>query len=273
MIGALLHGRWERRLVLHFARTLGPRREAELRRHLEGCDCCRAAYGAMLLAEGGEASARRDRLEAALFGAVDAEVTKQPGGWSPLRLAAVAAPALLVLVLGALVATGRLGDGGLTAKGGVGQASRYVSIAVYQRAGAGATMRPVSGSVPPDAALALAYTNRADEGFDRLLIFGVDEHATVYWYYPAWTDPKVDPRAFPIERGAGIELPDAVTHALEGRRLRLFALFSRRRDLSVKRIERIVARLRREQVRVDRLDRFPVDGTGQHSILLEVTQP
>lgn len=273
MIGALLHGRWERRLVLHFARALGPRHEAGLRRHLEGCESCRAAYGAMVLAEGDDAAARRARLEAALFGPEEAEVVKV--GWSVLRLAAVAAPAALVLVLGALVATGRLGDGGFAAKGGVGRASRYVSIAVYQRTGSGdgATMRPVTGSVPPGAALAVAYTNRADEGFDRLLIFGVDEHATVYWYYPAWTDPKVDPQPIPIEQGAGIELPDTVTHALEGQRLRLFALFSSRRDLSVKRIERIVARLRREKVRVDRLERFPVDGTGQHSILLEVTQP
>lgn len=271
MIGALLHRRWERRLVLHFASALGPRREMGLRRHLEACAGCRACYAAMTLAEG-EAAARHDRLEAALFGPAETEV-EPSGRWSPLRVAALVAPAALVLVLGALVATGRLGEGAFTAKGGASEASRYVSIAVYERGPGGEAMQPVTRSVASGAALAVAYTNRAVEGFDRLLVFGVDEHATIYWYYPAWTDPGADPRPVPIERGAGIELPDAVTHTLEGRRLRIFALFTRRRDLSVKRIERIVARLKRERVRVDRLERFPVDGAGQHAILLEVTEP
>jgi hypothetical protein len=71
------------------------------------------------------------------------------------------------------------------------------------------------------------FAYRNDKGFRYLAVFGVDENHEVFWYYPAWTDPKAAPQAVAIAKTSTlVELPDAVSHELSGRKLRLFAVFS-----------------------------------------------
>jgi hypothetical protein len=72
--------------------------------------------------------------------------------------------------------------------------------------------------------LAFAYTN--PRGYRHLLVFGVDEHRHVQWYYPAWTNAADDPPAFDV--GAAEterELPEAIVHDLDGSELTIYAVF------------------------------------------------
>jgi len=86
--------------------------------------------------------------------------------------------------------------------------------------------------------LAFAYAN--PEGFDRVLIFGVDEHRHVYWYHPAWSKRGEDPTGVTIATGPEVhELAEAVRQPLDGHTLHVIALFTKDK-LSVKTVERML---------------------------------
>jgi hypothetical protein len=85
--------------------------------------------------------------------------------------------------------------------------------------------QPLRGVLARDEELAFAY--RSEGTARRLLVFARDEHAHVYWYHPAWTDPAADPEAVTLSPAPGLhELPAAIAHALDGRRLELCWLFT-----------------------------------------------
>jgi len=144
-----------------------------------------------------------------------------------------------------------------------------VSISVFEHRSE-TQYRPVTGAVARRATLAFTYTNQSDERFDHLLLFGVDEHFTVYWFYPAWTDPSTTPTAYPISTGSNVRLPDDVTHQYATDRLRVFALFTRQRSLSVRDVERLIQRIRKRGASLVEFDRLPLSYTGQHSLLLRI---
>jgi hypothetical protein len=76
----------------------------------------------------------------------------------------------------------------------------------------------------------------------RLMIFGVDEDRRVFWYQPAWTDPRDNPAAVPVADDAAVhEIPQAVTHPLRGRRLQLFGAFGDQ-PLTVRDVEAAIKR-------------------------------
>jgi hypothetical protein len=86
--------------------------------------------------------------------------------------------------------------------------------------------------------LAFAYTNPSSSR--HLMIFGVDEHSHVYWYYPAWRNESENPRAIEIPGGGEVhELPEAIRHSLDGRTLTIFALFTAD-DPSVRAVEELL---------------------------------
>jgi hypothetical protein len=86
--------------------------------------------------------------------------------------------------------------------------------------------------------LAFAYAN--PEGFDRVLIFGIDEHRHVYWYHPAWSKQRENPTGVTIATGPEVhELAEAVRQPLDGHTLHVIALFTRDK-LSVKTVERML---------------------------------
>jgi len=258
-----------RRITLGFQGSLRGAEQQRFFRHLETCMECHALFSAQLWAEEAEPGfedRRHRRMERSLFGAAE----ERPSGrlLTGRRLAFAGAVCAVVLALLVL----RPDKPFRVKAAGEDDYSRHVSIAVYQRT-AGGELTPVERTISGRAALAFAYTNTSHFRPDHLLLFGVDEHFNVYWYYPAWTDPGKNPTAHPILRGTGIELDEQVRHRYQGRWLRVFALFTRRGDLTVKEIERVTEAMSRSGQRVQDLTRFPMAQTGQHTLLLRVRPP
>ena len=237
-----------------------------MRQHMAGCEECRVLYAALALAQGGESTAQRHRrLEAALFGPAD----EAPAPSLTRRLApwAGAAAALAVVLVLALPMLSRSPYDARSAGGD--ESSRFVSVSCYQHLSAD-QYQPVKDAISRRGALAFSYTNHSREGFDRLLLFGVDDRFTVYWFYPAWTDPARTPTAYPIRGGADQRLPDEVTHQYAGQWLRVFALFTLDRSLSVQDVEQAVQRAQNHDASLRELDRIPLDHTGQHTFMLRI---
>jgi hypothetical protein len=220
-----------RRLVdAHFRGGIDPEGERRMRAHLPHCQGCRRYYERRLLLE---------KLDPTALGA---EVRLARGlGLRPRKKAVSAwtlagACATAALLVAVLAATGLrpIGDR-FAARGGVGP--ERAEIFAYrtnpsERLDARATIHA-------NDEIAFAYTNPG--GFQRLLVYGVDEHRHVYWYYPAWVDPMADPHAIAIAPGPELrELPEAIRHALDGHELTLHAVFIDD-DVSVRRVERLLA--------------------------------
>jgi hypothetical protein len=74
------------------------------------------------------------------------------------------------------------------------------------------------------------------------MIFGVDDDRRVFWYQPAWTDPRDNPAAVGVvDDDAVHEIPQAVTHPLRGHQLQLFSAFGDQ-SLTVREVESAVKR-------------------------------
>ena len=87
--------------------------------------------------------------------------------------------------------------------------------------------------------LAFAYLNPARKS--KLMVFAVDEHGHVYWYYPGWSDVMENPTAVSISAEPGLhQLPAAVLHKFDGERIMIHALFTDQ-ELSVRQVEAEVA--------------------------------
>jgi hypothetical protein len=200
----------------HFAGELGQSDEARLRSHLPECAECRQRYRRHLLLE--RLDPRAAGPKARLARSLGLRRPRRPWGvWlGAPTLAAVAAMAMVVLA----------GRSGFVPRGGHGPAA----LEVYHASG-----KRVDGSIRVSEELAFAYRNPGKKS--RLLVFGVDEHQHVFWYYPAWTKPAEDPVAVPIEGDAALhELREAIAQPLDGQRLRVIAWFLDE-PLSVKRAE------------------------------------
>jgi hypothetical protein len=201
-----------RRVDEHFAGAISPENEHSLRAHLLLCDACRAYYARHHLLAQLDPSAMRpeERLGRALGFQGRARVL-------PYAVSALALAACMVLWLRAPSA----GDGFAARGGEVAQAASR--IVVYQATDRRAPARAGSTLGAHDE-LAFAYENGG--GKPRLMIFGADEHAHVYWFYPAWTRPEDNPVAVPIATDAARhELAEAVSQPLDGKRLDIHALF------------------------------------------------
>lgn len=95
-------------------------------------------------------------------------------------------------------------------------------------------------------ALMFTYSNRSQEPYTHLMIFGVDSTSEVRWYYPAYTAPGTDPSAIPIAAGeTAIPLPERVEHDLPAGRFIIYGLFLRR-PLTVSAVEARARELARE---------------------------
>lgn len=215
----------------HFEGTISPARERAMREHLPTCAACTAYYERWLL-----------------LGRLD------PSGLSPqarigrglglgrrsrvvvsLRVAAVATivSAAAALLLRVHAGTDAIG---FTARGGTPRT--VVSRVFVYDVAPGKPAVPAAISIARGDELAFAYENGAAK--ERLMIFGVDEHRHVYWFYPAWTREADDPVAIPIARDAvRHELPEAVRHGFDGSRLEIRSLFVDE-PITVTRVERLL---------------------------------
>ena len=126
----------------------------------------------------------------------------------------------------------------------------------------GAEPEPALGELGARDELAFGYLNPASHPW--LLVYGVDEHGHVYWFHPSWDDPAENPSALPAQGGSGLhELPEAISHALDGRQLTLHGVLSEQR-LTVRQVEA----LRRGHPAQAPL---PLEGAQQSVLELRVT--
>jgi hypothetical protein len=232
--------RMRRHIDAHFAGRIAPEAERALRAHLPACDGCRAHYeNHLLLAElDPRAPDARARLGAGLG--------LRAGGPAPRRrvlgaigVVGAAAAAAAVLVVAAPARRGEVD--GFAARGtGAGTPAGGGNELRVFRLRRGERPAPAREAIARTDELAFAYRNPARR--ERLLVFGADEHGHVYWYHPAWSDEADNPVAVVISTAPGQhELPTAILHPLDGRRLDIVGLFVSR-PVAVREVEQAIAR-------------------------------
>ena len=101
--------------------------------------------------------------------------------------------------------------------------------------------REVKSQISQDAQLVFGYLNHppvSEQAYSHLMIFGIDQQAHVFWYYPAFQELGTDPKSISIQPGKH-PLPDRVEHSLHTGRLCIFALFTKS-ALRVSQMEQMV---------------------------------
>ena len=203
----------------HFAATISVEDETRMRAHLPGCGSCEARYRSHLLLASLDRrvpSARR-RLACGL----GLRGAWQSRAWPARALVAATVLATLVLMARPRVVGGPRPDTFEARGRGAGD----VGFIWIYRLTASAPPELVVDHVAPNDELAFAYANPAGKRY--LAIFAADEHGHVYWYYPSWPAGARPPAAFRARAGSGpFELTEAVRHPFDGRRLKLYGVFS-----------------------------------------------
>jgi hypothetical protein len=237
-VNACSNSRQMRKLIdRHFSGRISPADERTLRIHLPTCPGCSRYYERhLLLAQlDPKAMSSQERIGRGLA----IRSNKRPIG--PIWIAVVGATAFAAFL--ALANVGlfeRNTRAVFTARGPAADATARlaarIELFVY-RIRAGRPPELATDSIARSDELAFAYRNRSEQRW--LLVFGIDEHQNVYWYYPKWIDSSRTPVAVPLRRGGQkVELSEAIHHQLRGKVLRIYGVFSRTR-LSVTDIERL----------------------------------
>jgi hypothetical protein len=213
---------WRPHIDRHFEGEISPREERALREHLPACEACRSYYDRRLVLSRLDPTSLSSEERIARGLGLGSAVGRNL--WRPRwpRLLPLGAPLVAAAAAVLIFVHGKSRSGGIESRGNLLPVPES-RVFVYD--------------VPPDATpslavdsvgardeLAFAYENGA--GKSRLLVFGVDEHRHVYWFYPAYESPAQDPVAIPIETDPRRhELPFAVRHSFDGARLSVRALF------------------------------------------------
>jgi hypothetical protein len=231
------HASFERAVDAHFEGRISSATERRMRAHLGTCASCRAYYERHLTLAAVDPQGARPLAERMARGLG----LRAPSGAAAVDLRRagllLALPAVALVVLVAFVRRGDVdGGSGSSARGGRPAGGQLLISEIDAIARA----RQVTTVVARDSGLAFAYANLGHKR--RLLVFGVDEHRNVYWFYPAWSDARDNPTAVPIVKDDAVhELPEAVRHHFASDRLQVFAVFTDR-AMSVRDIEAAVAR-------------------------------
>jgi hypothetical protein len=216
----------------HFAGSISPARERELRSHLPGCESCRDYYERHMLLSSLDPQARSSEDRLAMGLGIAPPIRSSRAVPVAMLLCAAAALLLAVVPLRSKRADDFLARGSVTT-------TIEPKLLVY-RIAPGQIPETLGRTMRSSDELAFAYANPGS--YEKLMIFAVDEHRHVYWYHPEWSNQADDPHAIPIIPGAEVhEIPSAVSHAFDGSDLTLFAVFTNE-DWSVRRIEQMVQR-------------------------------
>jgi hypothetical protein len=157
---------------------------------------------------------------------------------------------------------------GFSVRGSVQYMDRWISIQIFRKTSSG--YEPISDHMSTDETMAFAYQNRQEGQFNHLTILGVDATGQVFWYYPAYTDGPEVPRSVSIaSTQKPITLPDEVQHHLSPGLFRMFAIFSGS-PFSITQVEKQLAIDFQRAGSLESLSRIQLQGTGQHTILLQV---
>ncbi|HWZ92850.1 MAG TPA: hypothetical protein VNW92_28485 [Polyangiaceae bacterium] len=217
----------------HFAGQTSVTGERQLRLHLAGCASCRQQYDQYLLLSKIDPDSKKSRERLARGLGLAEDAPKWSVRFAPLAMA-FAMVAVLVVGFGAL----RRGHRQEFAVRGVTSNKPAPQLFIY---GVKAERAPerLQHILSASDEVAFAYVNPGN--FRKLLIFGIDEHRHVYWYYPAWTNESENPHGVDAAGGDTVhELPESIGHSLDGGELTVIALFTDQ-DLSVRDIERMLA--------------------------------
>jgi hypothetical protein len=216
------HARSLRAIDAHFAGRVSPVAETAMRAHLPTCAVCTDRYERQLtLARlDPKAPPPEERIARGL-------------GLGPRRVRVPWTFALLIPAAAAvaLAAWPRQGDGGaFVARGGTPAPAALGAFWTY-RVGADQAPHLAEQAIAARDELAFAYSNPAGKRYLR--VFGIDEHRHVYWFHPSWPANwpagRPAPRSVPAAAGPGPhELPEAIRHELDGRRLTITTLLSDR---------------------------------------------
>lgn len=217
----------------HFAGDIGPAGERQMRAHLASCDPCRDYYGRHLILARLDPAAVPAEARLAIGLGLESSTWVRHSPVAVLRRPAVLAAAALAACLILWLVRPSPEPGGFQARGG----DTAQRIWAY-RVAPGAQPAELVDVMGARDELAFAYANPSEA--QRLLIFAVDEHAHVFWYHPAWTDPTTTPTAVPIGTGRH-ELPEAVAHELDGTQLTLYAVLTDD-PITVREVEQSIAR-------------------------------
>lgn len=215
----------------HFAGRLSPAREQEMRAHLPTCGECRSVYDRHLLLNqlSPGASTPKERIARGL-GLAPRRVSRP---WLVALPCAAAAAILLFLVL-----PGASDSQPQFVARGSQESSRLLVFRVEQHTEQ--TQLLVEGdTVNAGDGFAFAVENTSRKS--QLLVYGVDEHRHVVWFFPAWEDESETPLSVTIPTTpTRYELPEAIQHQLDGRELSIYGVFSD--DVaSVRDVERWIA--------------------------------
>ena len=224
----LSHSRARHLMREHFALRIASDAEHALREHLQSCPECSAWYERHLFVATLDPNAAS--AEQRLANGLGLSRQRSKPAWSFQMGLAAAVVALCALLLYARAPTD-------FATRGASEPAKLAQVLIYRvLPGQGATA--IGTSMHKTDELAFAYVNPA--GFKKLLIFGVDEHGHVYWYHPGWSSQSQTPRAISIATGPELrELPEAVAHDLDGKSLKIHAVFTNS-DVSVRDVERML---------------------------------
>jgi len=218
-----VHQIQRRAIGRHFAGRVSVSEESAMRAHLAACPACTAFYERQLLfARLDPAGLPAERRIARGLG-----LPKRPRpGWAARLVAAavvpVAAAAVAVVWLhGRPNGEETVGDAVPASRGGAAAAPAFWAY----RLDRGTGPHLATAAIMSHDELAFAYANPG--ALEYLLIFGRDEHRHVYWFHPGWAKGQPAPIAIRATSGPGPhELPDAIGHPYDGRRLDLFAVFA-----------------------------------------------
>lgn len=254
-----VHGRARDAIAAHFAGAASPPAEREMRAHLPTCADCHELYERhLLLASLDPAGVPIETRLARGLGIRPAPVPRRAFfGW--LSLCGAAAAGFIVMQssrggpsphvmhqapAASAAAPVAANVPGMVARGGSANiaAALMPEVEIYRiftgRRGTNTAER-TSDVVYAGDELAFAYRNPA--GKHRLMVFAVDEHEHVYWYYPGWSDVMQNPTAVSISAEPGLhELRSAVFHKFDGERIMMHALFTDG-ELNVRQVEEAVA--------------------------------
>jgi hypothetical protein len=231
------HDACRRRIKAHFSGRIASGDETLMRHHLPGCEPCRRHYERYLLLSDLDPSAldARERIGRGLGVLRHSPPIHRLGA----LLAAAAVAGCLLLALPGLRGLG----GSFQARGSARNEPPLLEI---YHSGGGRPFEMARNEIGAGDELAFAYANA--RAYAYLAVCGIDEHGHVYWYHPAWTSAADDPESVPIEAGMRLhELPEAISHSLDGTHLRVLAVFTHR--------PRHVRELERELDRARRMDR------------------
>jgi hypothetical protein len=213
----------------HFAGSITPARERDLRSHLPACETCRDYYERHLLLSALDPQAKKSHER--LGSGLGITPAPRPSKVAPFAMALCAAAALLLAVVP--LRNNRSDE--FFARGSASAADPKLLSYRIEHGQVPKTLGQVMRGVDE---LAFAYANPG--AYEKLMVFAVDEHRHIYWYHPEWSNQADDPHAITIAPGAEVrEIPAAVSHTFDGRDLTLFAIFSND-DLSVRQIEHMV---------------------------------